>query len=154
MDATDTGIYAREVSGIDRLVQIGVASDRVISLSFPDAPSEDAAHGHDLLDRIERYVEGSSEDFSDVPIALTVPTDHRAVLEEVREIPSGETTDVASIVRTTPGLDPDEDEDIVRAALEENPVPILIPAHRVVDGPSALPADLDRRLRSLESDHK
>lgn len=151
MDASDTGIYARELDGLDRVVQIGVASGRIISLSMPDEPSEEATRGHELLDRIERYLGGEVDDFADVPIALTVPTDHRAVLETVREIPYGETTDVATITRRTPGLDPEEGEGVVRAALEANPVPILIPDHRVSDGPSALPAGLERRLRETES---
>ncbi|MCL7416979.1 MAG: MGMT family protein [Halalkalicoccus sp.] len=151
MDANDTGIYARELDEPDRTVQIGVASGRVISLSFPEEPSEEATRDHDLLDRIERYVGGEPDDFADVPIALTVPTDHRAVLERVREIPYGETSDVATLARTAPGLDPEEDEGIVRAALEANPVPILIPDHRVLDAPSALPTGLERRLREIES---
>lgn len=170
MDESDTGIYAREIEGIavndgerrsgvstngasggDGIVQVGVASGRVISLSFPGSLPEEATRGHDLLDRIERYVGGKPEGFEDVPIALTVPTDHRAVLERVREVPYGETSDVATLARTAPGLDPDEDEGVVRAALEANPVPILIPDHRVLDGPSALPTGLDRRLRSVES---
>lgn len=150
MDESDTGIYARDVAGIDRVVQIGIASGRVISLSLPDAPSEGATCGHALLDRIERYLEGDPDDFEDVPIALTVPTDHRAILEKVRAIPYGEASDVATMARTTPGLD-EEDEGAVRAALEANPVPILIPDHRVVDGPDALPSAIARRLRSLES---
>jgi methylated-DNA-[protein]-cysteine S-methyltransferase len=151
MDASDTGIYARELDGLDRTVQIGVASGRVISLSFPEDPSEEATRGHELLDRIERVLRGESDDFADVPIALTVPTDHRAVLERVREIPYGETSDVATLARTAPGLDPERDEGVVRAALEANPVPILIPDHRVLDGPSALPTGLECRLREIES---
>lgn len=151
MDASDTGIYARELDGLDRTVQIGVASGRVISLSFPEDPSEEATRGHELLDRIERVLRGESDDFADVPIALTVPTDHRAVLERVRDIPPGETSDVATLARTTPGLDPEEDEGVVRAALEANPAPILLPSHRIVDGPSPLPGELDRRLRRVES---
>ncbi|KYH27745.1 methylated-DNA--protein-cysteine methyltransferase [Halalkalicoccus paucihalophilus] len=151
MDASDTGIYARELDGLDRTVQIGVASGRVISLSFPEEPSEETTRGHELLDRIERVLRGESDDFADVPIALTVPTDHRAVLERVREIPYGETSDVATLVRTAPGLDPEGDEGVVRAALEANPVPILIPDHRVLDGPSALPTGFERRLREIES---
>ncbi|WP_122089421.1 MGMT family protein [Halalkalicoccus subterraneus] len=150
MDESDTGIYARAL-GEFGVVRIGIASRRVISLSIPEEPPDEATRGHPLLDQIERVLAGESDDFEDVPIALTVPTDHRAVLERVREVPYGETTDVATLTRTVPGLDSEEDEGVVRAALEANPVPILLPSHRVVDGPSALPAGLDRRLRELES---
>lgn len=150
MDASDTGIYAREIEGIDRVVQIGVASGRVISLSVPESIPDETTHDHDLLDRIERFVSGEIVSFEEVPIALTVPTDCRGVLDGVRKIPYGKESDVATLARKTPGLDPEEDEEIVRSALEANPVPILIPDHRILDGPSPLPADLVRRLRSNE----
>ena len=150
MDESDTGIYAREINELERVVRIGIASGRVISLSVPETIPEGPTGSHDLFDRIEQYVAGEPDEFEDVPIALTVPTDQRAVLEEVREIPYGETSDTATLTRRTPGL-AEEDEDAVRAALESNPVPILIPDHRIVDGPSALPVDLARRLRSIES---
>ncbi|MFC6905032.1 MGMT family protein [Halalkalicoccus tibetensis] len=150
MDDSDTGIYARQIDGIDRAVRIGIASGRVIDVSIPDEPSPEADPGHELLDRIERFLGGEADDFGDVPIALTVPTDQRATLERVRELPYGGTTDVATLARTTPGLD-EEDREDVRGALRANPVPILIPGHRVVDGPSPLPGELDRRLRRVES---
>lgn len=152
MNATETGIYAREIAAIDRALQLGVASGRVISLSFPDEPDEEATRDHELLDRLEAYFSGETDEFDDVPIALTVPTDHRAVLDRVRELPYGETTDVVTLARAAPGLDADEEGPrIVRAALEANPVPVLIPDHRVRDGPSAAPEDVARRLRSIES---
>jgi methylated-DNA-[protein]-cysteine S-methyltransferase len=124
----------------------------VISLSFPEVSDEDASRNHALLDRLGAYFSGEPDEFSDVPVALTVPTDHRAVLDRVGEVPYGETTDVAMLARAVPGLDVDEEGPrIVRAALEENPVPVLIPDHRVRDGPSAAPDDVVRVLRSLES---
>lgn len=151
MDASDTGIYVDEVVGLDRVVQIGVASGRVISLSFPDEPDEGASRNHALLDRLGAYFSGERDEFSDVPVALTVPTDHRAVLDRVSEVPYGETIDVATLARAVPGIDAEEEERIVRAALEANPVPVLIPDHRVRGGPSAAPDDVARALRSLES---
>ena len=50
------------------------------------------------------------------------------------------------------GLDPEDDTDrtLVRTALAENPVPLLVPDHRVRDGPSAAPPDVEQKLRSLE----
>ena len=107
---------------------------------------------HDLLDRIESYLQGSADDFSDVEIALTVPTDQRGVLEQLREIPYGDQLTVEQLVRMTPGLDPDEDSDhtLVREALAGNPAPLLIPDHRVRDGPSAAPAPVEQKLRAVE----
>jgi methylated-DNA-[protein]-cysteine S-methyltransferase len=146
-----TGIYARESAYLDRCVQVGIASERVVSVSFPSSPA-DADPDHALLDRIFEYLEGAPDDFDDLDIALTVPTDQRAVLEAVRGIPYGEQTSVERLTRRVPDLDTDSDDDRdrVRTALDENPVPLLIPDHRVRDGPSAAPPKVEQKLRSLE----
>ena len=147
----EAGIFARESAYLDRYVQFGEAQGRVISVSFPRESPEDANEDHSLLDRIEAYLEGATEDFDDVTVALTVPTDQRAVLEAVREVPYGENADCGQLARMA-GLDPDDSDDVrlVRTALAENPAPLLIPDHRVRDGPSGAPAEVEQRLRSLE----
>ncbi|WP_255193871.1 MGMT family protein [Natronobeatus ordinarius] len=151
--ASEAGIYARESTYLERFVQLGIASGRVLSVSFPEHAEADAANDHPLLDRIFEYLEGVTEvDFEDVQIALTVPTDQRAVLEAVRSIPYGEQVSVTALARMTPELDPEDDDDLilVRTALDENPTPLLIPDHRVRDGPSAAPPAVEQKLRSLE----
>lgn len=150
MDAA--GIFARESSVLDRSIQIGVASGKVISLSFPTDPDPGAATDHEVLDRIMRYLEGEVEDFGDVDIGLTVPTAHRAVLERTRSIPYGQTITVERLTRTVPDLDPEDDADRtrVRTALAENPIPLIIPDHRVSDGPSAAPTAVADALRDIE----
>ncbi|WP_276281209.1 MGMT family protein [Halorussus caseinilyticus] len=147
------GIFARESPYLDRYVQLGIASGRVLSVSFPDTPDEEASEDHDLLDRIFDYLGGVEEDdFADVEIALTVPTDQRRVLERVRGIPYGEQVSVETLARMTSGIDHTDEDDlnVVRTALDENPAPLLIPDHRVRDGPSAAPAVVEQKLRSLE----
>ncbi len=148
----DAGIYARESPYLERFVQIGIASGRVMSVSFPSAPEDNADGEHELLDRVFAYLQGETDDFADVQVALTVPTDQRAVLETVRDVPYGEQLTVEALARMTPGLSGDEEDDqrTVRTALSENPAPLLIPDHRVRDGPSAAPPPVEQRLRSLE----
>ncbi|WP_255170187.1 MGMT family protein [Natrononativus amylolyticus] len=151
-DVTDAGIYARESSYLESVVQVGVASGRVLSVSFPNAADPDAEDDHPVLERLFEYLEGVIEvEFDDVQVALTVPTDQRRVLEQVRAIPYGDDIDVRTLARMA-GLDPESDEDLtlVRTALAENPAPILIPDHRVRDGPSAAPPAVEQKLRSLE----
>jgi methylated-DNA-[protein]-cysteine S-methyltransferase len=150
MSVSGEGIYAWESEFLDRWVQIGVAAGKVISVSFPENPDPDGQPEHPVLERIERYLEGFEEDFSDVDVGLTVPTDQRKVLEQVRKIPYGEQVSVAQLARMTPGIDPEEDLQTVRTALDENPAPIVIPDHRVRDGPSAAPPKIEQRLRSVE----
>jgi methylated-DNA-[protein]-cysteine S-methyltransferase len=144
------GIYARESSYLERYVQVGVASDRLLRVTFPE--DADAEPEHDVLDRIFAYLEGVEDDFGDVNVALTVPTAHREVLAAVREIPYGEQVGVESLATAAPALDPGSGEDVetVRAALAGNPAPLVIPDHRVRDGPSGAPPEVEQRLRSLE----
>jgi len=153
MDApADAGIYAREAPLLDRWIQIGVAGQKVISLSVPDTP-EDHENDHQVLDLLDSYLEGEAINFGDVDVGLTVPTDRRNVLEAVRQVPHGQNATVEQIARMVPGMEEGNEDDAatVRAALADNPVPIVIPDHRIRDGPSALPPDVERTLRSLES---
>ena len=147
----EAGIYARESAYLRRHVQVGVAGGRVLSVSFPGAPDDDAGTDLPFLDRVVAYLEGAETDFSDVDVAMTMPTDRRDVLEAVREVPYGEDVSVSALARMTPGLDPDDEEvaRLVRTALAENPAPLVVPDHRV-RGPGAAPPKVERRLRSLE----
>jgi methylated-DNA-[protein]-cysteine S-methyltransferase len=148
----DGGIYARESTYLDRYVQLGHASGKLLSVSFPAEPDGNASGDHPLLDRIGAYLEGGTDDFTDVEVALTLPTDQRAVLETLRGVPYGENATVARLARTTSGLNDDDEADVqlVREALAANPAPLVIGDHRVRDGPSAAPPEVEQRLRSLE----
>lgn len=145
------GVFTREFERLERAIEVGIASGNVISVSFP-AEAGDTGGDHPLLDRIEAYLGGESDHFDDVEVALTVPTDHRRVLEATRNVPYGETVSVDRVIRMA-GLDPDDDGDrgTARTALAENPVPLLIPDHRVRDAPGGAPADVAERLRAVES---
>ena len=147
----ETGIYARESAALKRYVQVGVASGRVLSVEFPGSPDADAGKDLPLLDRIDASLEGEREDFADVDVAMTMPTDRRDVLEAIRNIPYGDQVGVAELAGMTPGLEGDDgDRQLVRTALAENPAPLLIPDHRVRDGPSAAPPAVEKQLRSVE----
>lgn len=148
----EAGIYALESTYLETFVQVGYAGGKVISLSFPATPKDNANGSTPLLDRIARYFEGGRDSFDDVDIGLTLPTRQRAVLEKLRTVPYGEQVSVEQLARMTPELDPEDDGDqeLVRTALAENPIPLIVPDHRVRDGPSATPADIEQKLRSLE----
>jgi methylated-DNA-[protein]-cysteine S-methyltransferase len=147
------GVFAREFERLGRAVEIGIAGGSVISVSFPADPDEDAGREHPLFDRIDAYLDGTDDHFDDVEIALTVPTDHRKVLEATRNVPYGETVSLDRVVRMA-GLDPDSDADggTARSALSENPIPLFVPDHRVRDAPGGTPGDIAERLRAVESE--
>lgn len=147
------GIHARHLPDLDRHVQVGLASGTLVQVSFPETPDETAAGDHELLDRLAGVVTGEREDdFDDVAVALTVPTDQRAVLETLRTVPAGTSTEVETLLRMTPGLDPEGDgaEATVREALRANPLPVVIPDHRVDGAQGATPDPVRRRLRAVE----
>lgn len=152
MDEEVAGIYAREAEFLDRFVQIGVAGGRVVSVSFPATPEDETGEDHPLLDQVFAYLEGEADDFRDVDVALTVPTDRRRVLDALRQVGYGDQISVEDLVRLTPGLDGDDEDasQLIRSALADNPVPLFVPDHRVRDGPSGAPPEVEQRLRSLE----
>ena len=147
----DAGIYARRSDRLDRVVEVGIASGQVLSVSFPASVPDDAGPDYPLLDRLFAYLDGAEDDLDDVPTAITVPTDRRAVLDATREIPYGETGTMRQVALMA-NLDPDDegDAETLRGALRENPVPILVPDHRVEDVAGATPPDVAATLRDLE----
>lgn len=148
----DAGIYARQSETVGRVVQLGVASGQVIDVSFPAEVPPDADPEHPLLDRIFAYLDGAEDEFEDVETAITVPTAQRQVLDAVTQIPYSETGNTRQVAHMA-NLDPDDEEDAqtVRTALRANPVPILVPDHRVTDAPGATPDEVAARLRNVES---
>ena len=146
------GIFAREFPAVDGYIQVGVAQGRVISVDFPARPQDDATPDHDLLNRVGAYLNGEHDDFRDVTVALTLPTDERRVLEALREVPYGEAVTAEQLARMTAGLDDEDEADLrtVRGALTGNPAPILIGDHRVRDAPGATPVDVAALCRRVE----
>ncbi|SHG55759.1 MGMT family protein [Halobaculum gomorrense] len=149
----DTGVFGRRFDAIDRAVELGTASGRLISVSFPEALPSDADGEHALLDRLHEYLGGAEDDFADVAVAITVPTDQRSVLESVRNVPYGESVDLARVAKMTAGLDHEDESDLqtARQALRANPVPIVVPDHRVRRAEGATPEPVAGRLREIES---
>ncbi|WP_435127923.1 MGMT family protein [Halobaculum sp. D14] len=150
----DSGVYARRSERLGRVVEVGVASGRVLSVSFPDDLPEDAEREHELLDRLFDYFDGAEDDFDDVPLAITVPTAQRNVLDALQSVPYGDTVSLGLLVRMTTGLDHEDDADreTAREALRENPVPVFVPDHRVSDAEGATPPDVAATLRDVESE--
>ena len=153
MEEEVVGVYARFYPFIDRFVEIGVRDGAVVHVSFTNAERDDASADHPILDRIDDYLTGTvEEDFSDVAMDFEVDPEHRAILEVVRSIPYGHSAGVDDVARDVAGMNPDDSgvRTTIRTALDANPVPLLIPDHRVRDGPSGAPPDVEQRLRAVE----
>ncbi len=102
---------------------------RLILAASPGAVNDDPGYTR-LARRVTGYLSGMEEDFSREPVDFRgIPSFRRAVLEAARAIPRGETRTYRWVAAQTgrPAA--------ARAAgqaLGANPVPIIIPCHRVV----------------------
>lgn len=118
----------------------------------PGAVEDDAAFGG-LPDRLRDYFEGQRVDFSDTSVDLdAMPMFARKALLECKNVPSGTVVTYAEIARRAGS------QRACRAvgnAMASNPVPIIVPCHRVVasnGGLGGFSAGLDwkRKLLKLE----
>lgn len=116
-----------------------------------EAPHNPSAFG-DLPQRITRYLSGERVKFADaVDMDGTSPFQHR-VLDVLLQIPYGETRSYGWVARAV-GVP--QGPRAVGQAVARNPVPLIIPCHRVV-GSNGLGGfggglDLKRLLLRLES---
>ncbi len=114
-----------------KFVNVVMRGEVVLRLTFDDSPlyeNVQSGTARSLKRDLESYFKGNIVDFSGYDVDLSDLSPFvRMVLEEVRSIPYGSTKtykDIADELRTSPRA--------IGQALKKNPVPILIPCHRVV----------------------
>ncbi|MCX2819311.1 methylated-DNA--[protein]-cysteine S-methyltransferase [Haladaptatus sp. F3-133] len=153
-----SGIEHRWSGYLGRYVQVGVASNSAVSVAFvdePDAESVERAQGEgsDALRAVFAYLDGEGAT-PDVPYALTVSGVERRALERTRDVPYGTTTTYAEFGSSIGEGGDEEGVARVREALHGNPVPIVLPSHRIVaeDGIGGFvgPREVKRKLLELE----
>jgi O-6-methylguanine DNA methyltransferase len=127
---------------------------QLIIEDFPQAIGETSFFG-DLIQRLKRYVEGELVSFDDeLDLASATPF-RRAVWQATRSIPYGETRSyswVAQHIRKPRALR------AVGQALAHNPIPIVVPCHRVVNKNGNLGGfggglEMKKRLLKIEALH-
>lgn len=104
----------------------------------------------ELKRQVERYFSGEKVEF-DFDYEIKVSKFTLLVLEEVRKIPYGEVRtygEIANKLKTSPKA--------IGLALKRNPIPVLIPCHRVVakDGLGGYSYGLDIKKKLLELELK
>jgi len=108
-----------------------IASER--GLVYLGKPANNRIEGEEykeLEEALERYFRGEKVDFSHFPVDLSLLTPfQRKVLEEVRGIRWGE---VRSYEEIGESLGDRRKARAVGQALARNPIPIIIPCHRVI----------------------
>lgn len=97
-------------------------------------PQEDAAALEGVLAQLREYFAGRRRTF-DAPLDMRGTEFQRAVWSEVARIPYGETASYGEVARRVgkPGA-----ARAVGAAVGANPLPILIPCHRVIGADGSL----------------
>jgi len=132
----------------------GDSAERAVLRRFPDAarrePPPDIAA---TIAAAQRYFEGEQTDFSDVPVDLGEQgAFFTRIYEAVRRLGWGETTSYGAVARDL-GAGP-ESARTVGQAMAANPVPLIIPCHRVLAaggkiGGFSAPGGSDSKRRML-----
>ncbi len=115
---------------LDLYVDLALRAGRVASVRLLRSPPRRAIRrSNPYLERILEDLRTGEENLRDIPVDLQVGPFERKVLEELRRIPRGETRTYAEIARRLghPGA-----ARAVGNACAHNPVPLVIPCHRVV----------------------
>lgn len=96
---------------------------------LPAAPLDDGSAA--VAARVARHLATGREDLADVPVDLDgVPEFQRRALEHIRRVPPGRTVtygEVADALGGGPGA-----ARAVGGAMAANPIPLVVPCHRVV----------------------
>ncbi len=94
-------------------------------------PAEPPPAIADAIDRVRRLLSGERLDLADIPVTLDVPDFERRVYAALRLVPPGETITYGALAARvgSPGA-----AQAVGAAMGRNPIPVIIPCHRVLAG--------------------
>lgn len=147
---TDAGVARVALPGSDRAKTEIWISREPAEPGFPDGRY--AA----LPDIIQRYAEGEQVDFTDVPLDLAgLQQFNRLAYAELLKIGYGETTTYGAIARTLGDLALSR---AVGQAMGANPIPLIIPCHRVLgaDGKAggfSSPGGVSAKMRMLALEH-
>jgi methylated-DNA-[protein]-cysteine S-methyltransferase len=154
----DVGLLVRATQrGVREIKFITLAEARELRKSEP--PRDAIAWMPELLEALEDYLAGKRVSFDDFPIDLSQqPPFRRRVQEACRKIPYGKTLSYAQLAAKAgkPAA-----VRAVGSAMSHNPLPILIPCHRVlhsdgrIGGFSAIGGiSLKQRLLEMEQGNK
>lgn len=147
---TDLGVARVALPAADRArTELWISRDPA-EPGFPDGPMAEIA------ERIRHYADGGHEDFADVALDLNgVPELHWRAYAELRQIGYGETTTYGALARTL------GDSSLARAvgqAMGANPIPLIIPCHRVLGadgrtGGFSSPGGVTAKMKMLALEH-
>lgn len=118
--------------GLDVVVIVDGGALTRLSLARPAAGSPSWID-EPILARVLAHLESGKDDLGDVPVRLDVPAFHARALARLRSIPPGETASYGEIARELGSV-----ARAVGGACAGNPIPLVIPCHRVVGADGSL----------------
>ncbi|HSV15141.1 MAG TPA: methylated-DNA--[protein]-cysteine S-methyltransferase [Tepidisphaeraceae bacterium] len=105
-------------------------ASRVARLTAATSPSAAPPEVADVIDRVRAHLSGEPQDFDLVPVELNGVSDfERQVYRVTREIAAGRTMTYGEIARA---VNHSGAARVVGQALGRNPIPLIIPCHRVL----------------------
>lgn len=116
--------------------------------NFDDSPIDPLLPWmEEVVRNLIKYFRGERVEFKDVPLDIEIPEWAKNVLEIIKEIPYGSIKTYGEIAKIA-NLHPRK----VGMALKLNPVPVIIPCHRVVakNGPGGYSQGVNWKLRLLQ----
>jgi methylated-DNA-[protein]-cysteine S-methyltransferase len=121
--------YARFSEALGLYVHLALRGERVARVQMVPKPPRDAEDEHPYLARILHAVATGEGDLGDIPVDLDVGPFEQKVLEALRRIPAGEVRTYGQLAQALghPGA-----ARAVGNACAKNPVPLVVPCHRVV----------------------
>jgi methylated-DNA-[protein]-cysteine S-methyltransferase len=85
-----------------------------------------------VVDQAKRYFDGEQIDFTPIPLDLTeIDPARRSIYDALRKVAFGETVTYGELARRAGATQPQAAQD-VGVAMARNPVPLIIPCHRVL----------------------
>jgi methylated-DNA-[protein]-cysteine S-methyltransferase len=131
----DLRLYSRFSKEIGLYVNMVLIDGRVASLSMARQRWLGAETEHPYLARIIDHLATGTDDFRDIPVVLKGSPFDREVLELIRTIPPGEVVTYGEVAAR---LGRPRAARAVGGACSRNPVPLIIPCHRVVSASGGL----------------
>jgi methylated-DNA-[protein]-cysteine S-methyltransferase len=149
---------AWNVTGITRFqlpTSTAAATERHMRRRVPDAePGTPPPHVEKVIAAAQRYFAGERIDFSDVPLDLDGEDElFRRIYTALRRVGWGQTTTYGTLAKEL-GAGPQGAQDVGQA-MAQNPVPLIIPCHRVLAaggkvGGFSAPGGSTTKIRMLE----